>query len=376
MDIIVFKLFFMVIPFLNLSNYSNIVMIAYKQTCKMKKLPLLLTLAMIACSFPVQWISGTPTPTITPTLTVEAATPVVTSTPPATAQPGSTDNPLILALAPSARPSQAMINAGDDLVAQLEALTGYKFVTVAPTSEAKLVEAVSKGDVEIMSLSPFGYLLAYENEDVSVALASVRDGQTLYGAQFIAHRDSEFTSFNNKASGENTAEAAQALSQFKDKKPCWSDLASPSGYVVPLGFLNQAGVSVESGAFLQGQPSVVRAVYAADICDFGATFIDARTLPALEASYPDVMDKVNVIWKTPAIIPYENISFALSVPLEVRRVLLRAFVDLMLTPEGRTAIQTVYGIEALQPAEDDLYKAFGIAVKDARLDLNKLIEAP
>jgi phosphonate transport system substrate-binding protein len=262
------------------------------------------------------------------------------------------------------------------LVAQLEALTGYKFITVAPISEAKLVEAISKGNVQIMSLSPFAYLLAYENEDVTVALASVRDGHTLYGAQFIVNRDSEFTSFNNKASGENTAEAAQALNQFKDKKPCWSDPASPSGYVVPLGLLNQAGVPVGSGAFIQGQPSVVRAVYAADICDFGATFIDARTLPALEASYPDVMDKVTVIWKTPAIIPYENISFALSVPLEMRRVLLRAFVDVMLTPEGKAAIQTVYGIEALQPAENDLYKEFGATVKDSRLDLNKLIGTP
>lgn len=351
-------------------------MIANTQTCKMKKLLPLLTLVMIACSFPVQLISGTPTPAPTPVLSTETATPAFTPTPPATAQPGSKDNPLILALAPSPRPSQALLDAGDELAAQLEALTGYKFVTVAPASEAKLVEAASKGDVEIMSLSPFGYLLAYENEAVTVALASVRNGQTLYGAQFIVNRDGGFTSFNNKASGENTAEAAQALSQFKDKKPCWSDPASPSGYVVPLGFLNQAGIPVGSGAFLQGQPSVVRAVYAADICDFGATFIDARTLPALEASYPDVMDKVAVIWKTPAIIPYENISFALSVPLETRRALLRAFVDLMLTPEGKAAIQTVYGIEALQPAEDGLYKEFGIAVKDARLDLNKLIGIP
>ena len=143
-----------------------------------------------------------------------------------------------------------------------------------------------------------------------------------------------------------------ALKQFQDKKPCWSDDASPSGYVVPLGLLNQAQVQIRSAAFLEGQPNVVRAVYADDICDFGATFIDARQSPSLEADYPDVMDKVIVIWRMPKIIPYENISISNSLPLEMRRVIQRAFIDLMLTPEGKAAMQTVYGMDEMQIAED------------------------
>src|SRR6185295_10757558 len=105
--------------------------------------------------------------------------------------------------------------------------------------------------------------------------------------------------------------------------PCWSDINSPSGYVVPLGVLNQAQVQTGSGAFIEGQPSVVRAVYADDICDFGATFIDARQSPALEADYADVMDRVIVIWRVPNVIPYENISIANSLPIEMRRVIQR-----------------------------------------------------
>ena len=88
----------------------------------------------------------------------------------------------------------------------------------------------------------------------------------------------DFTSYYDAERDENTAEAAEALKQFQDKKPCWSDATSPSAYVVPLGLLTQSQVKTRSAAFLEGQLNVVRAVYADDICNFGATFIDARQL--------------------------------------------------------------------------------------------------
>ena len=50
------------------------------------------------------------------------------------------------------------------------------------------------------------------------------------------------------------------------------------------------------------------------------------------------MERVIVIWRIPAMIPYENISLANTLPIEMRRVLQRAFIDLMLTPEGKAAI--------------------------------------
>jgi len=282
---------------------------------------------------------------------------------------------VILALGVSAHPSAEMIAAGDVIAAFIESRTGYKIVTVAPASEKALVEALAKGNAHIASLSPFAYLLARENGSVTVALASVRDGQAFYGAQFIANRKSKFLSFYDAVRNENTTtQAAEALNQLQDKKPCWSDKASPSAYVVPLGLLNQSKVQTRSGAFLEGQPNVVRAVYASDICDFGATFIDARKSPTLEANYSDVMDRVVVLWRVPKIIPYENISLANTLPVEMRRVIQRAFIDMMLTPEGKTAIQTVYGIDELQIAEDAMYSDFQLYVKASGLDLTDLIE--
>ena len=337
----------------------------------MKKLLLLLSLAILGCSLPVQLNLGSSTATPTP---AQSPTPLQTQTPLARPELGTEKNPLIIALAPSAHPGAELIAAGNVIAAFIEKRTGYKVVTNIPSTQNDLVESLEKGNAHIASLSPFAYLLARVKDSVTVLLASVHEGQMFYGAQFIANRESNFLSYYDSARNENTAEGAEALGQFQNKKPCWSDTTSPSGYVVPLGLLNQARIQISSGAFLEGQPSVVRAIYAESICDFGATFIDARQSATLEAKYPDVTEKVVVIWRVPNVIPYENISVSTLVPLEIRRVIQRAFIDLMLTPEGKTAVQTAYGMDEIRIAEDAMYADFELYVKNSGLNLTDLIK--
>ncbi|HCK66870.1 MAG TPA: hypothetical protein DHW49_11460, partial [Anaerolineae bacterium] len=319
------------------------------------------------CSFPIQILSANATPTPEPTL-------APTQTPLATAEPGTESNPLILALAPSPRPTDSVISAGDVISAYIQSRTGYRIVTVIPASETTLLDSLAKGNAHITSLSPYGYAIAYQSNDVTALLAKINNGQTFYGAQIIANREKNFTPYFDELTNENTTDLNSALSQFQEKKACWSDAVSPSGYVIPLGLLKQASVQIRSEAFLDNQPSVVRAVYADDICDFGATFIDARTSPTLEADYPDVMDKVRVIWRIPNIIPYENIVMSTDLPFEMRRVIQRAFIDLMLTPEGKSAMQTVYGFDETQVIEDSAYTEFVALANASGLDLLSLIE--
>ena len=352
-----------------MSYYSNLKYHCDIQSCKMKKLLLLCLLTLSACTLPI--VTGpTPTPIATPT----SETPVATVPVLPTAEPGTEANPLIMALAPSPHPTSDAVDAVSALAQQLQDLTGYHIVTVAPAYEADLVRAFAAGNAHIGLLSPYGYMLAYENGSVNALLASLRNGQAMYGAQFLARNDSGFTRYFDPVRGENTAEADKALSQFKDKKPCWSDAASPSGYVIPLGFLKQAQVQTIDAAFVEGQSTVVRAIYGKGICDFGATYIDARSLPALEADYPDVMEKVAVVWRIPIIIPYEQIVTASSLNPEVKRSLLRAFIDIMNTAEGKTLIQTAYGIDAFQPADDGQYQDFGAYLKASGLDVNSLLK--
>lgn len=345
-------------------------MLKGKQSCKTNKILLLITLLFtLGCTFPLQVTFATPTatPTLTPTLPP-------TQAPLSTPEPGTEQNPLILALAPTPRPTEAVIAAGDILAAYLEERTGYSIVTVIPASEEALVDALVKGNAHIASLSPYAFVLAYDNNSVSALLARVRNGEVFYGAQIIINRESEFTSYFDEARGENITDDITILKQFADKKPCWSDESSPSGYVVPLGLLNQAQVKPRAGAFLEGQPNVVRGVYVDDICDFGATFVDARISPILEADYPDVMDRVIVAWRIPEIIPYENISMSSNLPFEMRRGIQRALIDFMTTPEGKATMQTIYGFDEMQPVEDIAYAEFIKYVNASGLDLLDLIE--
>lgn len=334
----------------------------------MKKLLLILSLALVGCSFPlrVSLESQTPSPS--------APTPTLIPTPFTAYPPGTEKNPLILALAPSVHAGDDVLAAGQVIAAFIEAHSGYKVVTVVPASETELVDAIAKSNAQIASLTPFGYLYTRQDHLVTALLGSVRDGKTFYGAQFIVNREGNFQSYFDPLTNENRGDAAEALKQFAHKKPCWSDKNSPSAYVVPLGLLNQAHVETSAGAFLEGQPSVVRAVYAKSICDFGATYIDARNSATLESDYPDVMDKVNVIWRVPAVIPYENISVASALPADMRRVIQRAFIDLMLTDEGKSAVQTAYGIDALQPVDDSMYDPFEKYVNASGLDLIDLLQ--
>lgn len=336
----------------------------------MKKLLLSLALAILGCNLPValsveQDAAATPLPSLT--------APAPTSTPP---QPslGSPKSPLILALLPAAHANPEVIAAGEKIAAFIEARSGYRVATMTPASETNLVDALSQGNAHIAALSPFGYLAARQNDSVAAIFASARNGQALYGAQFIVNRESEFVPFFDPTRDINTAEAAAALKQFQDKKPCWSDATSPSGYVVPLGALGQGGVQTKDGAFLEGQASVVRAVYAGDICDFGATYVDGRDLPILEANYPDIKSRVIVVWRIPSIIPYENISVSNALPFEMRRVLQRAFIDLLLSPEHKLLLQQVYGIEELQIADDSAYAEFERYWKASGLNLTDLLE--
>ena len=341
-----------------------------RQSCKMKKVLLLITLLItLGCSFPLQVTLGTPT--AIPTLTPTPGPTVAPQTPP---EPGTEQNPLILALAPNPRPTDPVIAAGDVLAAYLEERTGLRIVTVIPVSEAVLVDSLAKGNAHIASLSPYAFVMARGDNSVTALLARVRNGEMFYGAQILINREGEFTAYFDEARGENTVDAATALNQFADKKPCWSDEFSPSGYVVPLGLLNQSQVTTRTGAFLEGQPNVVRGVYADDICDFGATFVDARENPVLEADYPDVMDKVLVAWRIPEIIPYENISMSSSLPFEMRRSIQRAFLDFMTTPDGKAAMQTVYGFDEMSPVEDAAYAEFMGYVNASGINLPDLLD--
>ena len=309
--------------------------------------------------------TATANPDATPTDTAPA--------PVATAQLGLAENPLILALPPSAdAPEQ--IEAAKFLASQFTERTGYTVVTVVPDSYTALVEALQNGNAHIALLDPYAYALAYQKGLVRAAYGVLKDGEATYGAEFLATKKGGFQSFYSSINGDNTADAAVALQQFTDKKPCWSDETSPSGYVIPLGFLNESLIPVKPAAFVVGQPTVVRSLYATGICDFGATYVDARKFPSLEDELPDLVQQVIVVWQIPSIIPHEVLAFSTNMPEGMRDLFSKEIAALMQADNGRAAFQVAYGIEEMQPVNDGFYEKFRSYVEKSGVDLKTLVK--
>jgi phosphonate transport system substrate-binding protein len=291
-----------------------------------------------------------------------------------TVELGLAENPLILALPPSAK-SQGQIEAAKVIASQFTQRTGYTVVTVLPDSYTALVDALGKGNAHIVLLDPYAYQLAYQRGLVQASYAVIKDKEGKYGAQFLATRKGGFTSYFDEGLGENTTEdPAVALAQFENKKPCWSDETSPSGYVIPLGYLNASQIVTKPAAFVEGHPTVVRSLYATGICDFGATYIDARKFPSLEDAFPDLIEQVIVVWQIPAIIPYNVLAFSTNMPPGMRQLFASLIPAIMQTDAGKAAFKTAYDIEAMQPVNDGYYEEFRNYVNKSGIDLTTLVK--
>jgi len=315
-------------------------------------------------------ILNAPTKTATPNAVSQTDTP-----PPLLPKPelGQPENPLILALAPSANTPE-QISAAKEITSQFMERTGYTVVVVVPDSNAALLDALARGNAHIVLLDAITYELAYQQSLVKAAYAEIKEGKVTYGAQFIASRKSGFTSYFDAVTQTNTAEASIALAQFADKKPCWSDETSPSGYIIPLGFLNKNNVRTQPAAFVQGHPTVVRSIYVGGICDFGATYVDARKFPSLEDQYPTLMEQVQVIWRIPEIIPYSVLAFSTQMPDSMRELFVNTIPAIMQTDNGNAAFKTAFAINELLAVNDAFFDEFHEYVTQSHLNLSALVK--
>ena len=285
---------------------------------------------------------------------------------------GTEENPLIMALAPSAT-SQELIASGDEIAKQLSEATGLVIKTTVPTSYSALVEAMGSGNAHIGWLPPLAYLLAKQKGYAEVALATVRNGSDHYATQFEANVSSGFTTYFDPATNKSTADAKTALAQFDGKKPCWTDPLSASGYVIPSGLVLSTGAKLKSAAMVQGHPTVVRALYAGGICDFGATHDGIMTDKGLLEAFPDLADKVVIVWRSDGIIPNDNVSFSADLPADIRQKLTDAMVAMAGTEAGLAALNSVYQIQGLKVVDDTFYDEFRVALEATGLDVTTLV---
>jgi phosphonate transport system substrate-binding protein len=144
--------------------------------------------------------------------------------------------------------------------------------------------------------------------------------------------------------------------------------------VVPLGYLNASQIATRPAAFVEGHPTVVRSLYVGGICDFGATYIDARKFPSLEDQFPDLVEQVIVVWQIPPVIPYQVLAFSTSMPQGMRDLFAGMIPAIMQTERGRAAFKAAYDIDELEAVNDGYYEEFRIYVGESGVDLTSLVE--
>lgn len=284
---------------------------------------------------------------------------------------GTKGNPIIVAFEPAGT-SQQITASGQDLLDLLSKETGLSFKGVVPTSYAALTEAMGSGNAQVGWMATFNYILAHQKGYADVALITKRFGTENYGSQFIANKNS---GFKPAAHIPATEADLSTLLQFKGKRACFADEQSTSGHVIPLIFMKKAGLTdadIPNPVYAGGHTQVVEAIYDGGICDYGTTFVDARS--NIAAEHPDVDQKVVVVFETPPIIPNDNMSYAPDLPAPLRARITAAMLKVAGTEAGKKALQDLYQIGGLVKASDTVYDEFRSYLQASGIDLSRYVK--
>lgn len=328
---------------------------------------LLILAGLNACS----WIDRI-RPAETPTQTVQ---PTITATP----QPkplGSPENPVVQGIVLPMENDES-VEAGNTLAGRLSSASGYTLQTRYFEDYPALLDEMDMGRVHLAWLPPLTYIYAGEQGFAQVVLLTNHFGVYFYGTQFLANADSGFTSYFDPDLNNILADAEMALQQFSGRIPCFVDLSSPSGYLLPAGLLAENSIELQPAVITQSHTAVIRALYVKGICDFGVTFAvsgDPRTSTSLQ-DLPDIIHRIPILWKTGAVIPNLSLSILPEIPQEMRDQLVKSYLEVTNNKDGSQLLTAAldYDVQELKAVDDDAYSALREAIIALSLETGILI---
>jgi len=138
--------------------------------------------------------------------------------------------------------------------------------------------------------------------------------------------------------------------------------------------LGAEGVKTKAAAFVQGHPTVVRALYAGGICDFGATHDGILTDKNLLEAFPDLTQKIVIVWRSDPVIPNDTVSFATNMPADMRQKVVDALLAMAETEEGKAALNSVYQIEGLKVVDDPFFDEFRALLEASGVDITTIVK--
>ncbi|MFV0634296.1 phosphate/phosphite/phosphonate ABC transporter substrate-binding protein [Demequina sp.] len=282
---------------------------------------------------------------------------------------GGLPEELILGLVPSDEVDQ-LVTDGDVLAELLSAELGVSVKTFIPDSYSAVVVALQTDQADIGFLGPIAMVQAVDEAGAVPVLQSVRYGSSSYVTQYFTNDPDTFCldevtteaddegvnySYCNGATGYDGPQGEDALALIDPSSQiAFVDESSASGYYYPATQL-QAILGIDPltdlpGAFFAGgHPQAVQAVYDGDAV-VGTSFNDARS--ELAAELPDVGEKV-VVFAYSTNIPNDGVVLSSDLSEEAQQLITDALVAIAGTEEGLAALDAVYNIEGLEPADVD-----------------------
>jgi phosphonate transport system substrate-binding protein len=314
-----------------------------------------------------------------PTQTPIPPTQTVTLKPTFTPFPlGSKDNPYIITSTATTENSEETELALKEIATYLSDQSGQVFIAKIYSDYQSLLFDLQKKKIHFAWLPPIPYIVANRNNAAIPVVLINSYGIYFYGVQFFADKDSGFEIYYDEDSGESTAPAKDALAQFSDLTPCWVDPDSLSGYLVPIGLLNDQGIEVSEGIFAHSASAVIRSLYIKGICDFGVTYAhtgDPRTASSL-SDLPDVQERIVTIWRSDPIISMMNLSAYPDLDSRLVQKVAEILTEYSHIQEGKDNLSqaTNSSVEAIKPINDASYEPLRHYLGAAGVDIQTLID--
>ncbi|MDN4481462.1 phosphate/phosphite/phosphonate ABC transporter substrate-binding protein [Demequina muriae] len=274
---------------------------------------------------------------------------------------------LILGLVPSDEVDQ-LVTDGDILAELLSAELGVDVTTFIPDSYSAVVVAMQTEQAHIGFLGPIAMVQAVDEASAVPVLQSVRYGSSSYVTQWMTNDPDTFCldevtteaddegvnfSYCNGATGYDGPQGEDALELIDPSSQIsFVDPSSASGYYYPATQLETIlgidPLTDLAGAFFAGgHPQSVQAVYDGDAV-VGTSFNDARS--ELSGEFPDVGEEV-VVFAYSTNIPNDGVVLNGDLSADAQQQITDALMAIASTDEGLAALDAVYNIEGLEPAD-------------------------
>ncbi|MBW8012433.1 MAG: PhnD/SsuA/transferrin family substrate-binding protein [Chloroflexi bacterium] len=269
---------------------------------------------------------------------------------------GSADNPIFWVIYAYGNDDEIIADA-EEIALLIEDSTGIVIIPYLIPDIDMLIDIMCAGEAHMASLQALDYMLANEYGCAEAWASGIDfEGFIYYQGQIVARADSGIESF----------------SDLVGTTFCRPSRTSLYGWILPSLYMLIAGLDPETDLIIidsqSGSISVIEAVYD-DVCEAGATFMDAREYVDME----DVYDVVVVIEET-VPIPNENISFAPFLDPWVADDIVWAIMNIAASDETLPLVENVLFWTDWEYIDDSFYDPIRLLLEEAGVEIWDFIE--